>query len=47
MIRTQFSLRIAYALSVHKSQRQEFDKVLYDLIDPAFSHGHTYVGSIE
>ena len=45
MVRTQFPLRLAYALSVNKSQGQEFDKVLYDIVDPAFSHGHTYVAS--
>ena len=45
IVRTQFPLRLAYALSVNKSQGQEFDKVLYDITEPAFSHGHTYVAS--
>ena len=48
MIRTQFPLRLACTLGVNKTQGQEFksqgrefNKALYDLIDPSFSHRHT------
>jgi ATP-dependent DNA helicase PIF1 len=44
MLRTQFPLRLAYCMSLNKSQGQEFSKVLMDITEPSFSHGHTYVG---
>ena len=43
MLRTQFPLRLAYAMTMNRSQGQEFQKVLVDLSIPAFSHGHLYV----
>ena len=43
MLRTQFPLRLAYAMTMNRSQGQEFKKVLVDLSKPAFSHGHLYV----
>jgi ATP-dependent DNA helicase PIF1 len=43
MTRTQFPLRLAYCMSVNKSQGQSLAQCLLDLTDPSFSHGHTYV----
>jgi hypothetical protein len=43
MIRTQYPLRLSYAITVNKAQGQEYEKVLYDIRENAFSHGHTYV----
>ena len=44
MIRNQLPLSLAYAITINKSQGQEFQKVLLDLTTPCFSHGHLYVG---
>ena len=41
--RTQFPLRLAYAMTINKSQSQTLGKVLLDATEPSFSHGHTYV----
>lgn len=41
--RTQFPVRLAYAMTYNKSQSQTLQKVLVDSIDPPFSHGHLYV----
>jgi len=41
--RTQFPLRLAYCMSVNKSQGQENEAVLLDLRNQLFSHGHLYV----
>ena len=43
MIRTQFPLRLSYAITVNKAQGQEYDRTLYDVRGEAFSHGHAYV----
>ena len=43
MIRKQFPLRLSYAITVNKSQGQEYERVLYDVREDAFAHGHTYV----
>ncbi|MBN1923477.1 MAG: AAA family ATPase [Nanoarchaeota archaeon] len=40
---TQFPLKLAWALTIHKSQGQTFDKVFIDLRSGAFAHGQTYV----
>lgn len=40
---TQYPLRLAWAVTVHKSQGMTFDKVVIDLGQGAFSHGQTYV----
>jgi len=42
--RTQFPLRLAYCMTLNKSQGQELDRTLLDLRNPPFSHGHLYVG---
>jgi ATP-dependent exoDNAse (exonuclease V) alpha subunit len=43
MTRTQFPLRLAYSLTINKSQGQQFQKIMVDIRKPAFSHGHLYV----
>ena len=40
---TQYPLRLAWAVTIHKSQGMTFDKVVIDLGHGAFSHGQTYV----
>jgi ATP-dependent exoDNAse (exonuclease V) alpha subunit len=39
----QYPLRLAWAVTIHKSQGQTFDKVIVDLGYGAFSHGQVYV----
>ena len=43
--RTQFLLRLAYAISINKSQGQEYEKVVFDICNQPFQHGHAYVGT--
>lgn len=43
MCRTQFPLRLAYCITINKSQGQEYDNVLIDLRNQPFAHGHLYV----
>lgn len=40
---TQFPLRLAWAITIHKSQGQTFEKIIIDLDRGAFEHGQTYV----
>jgi ATP-dependent DNA helicase PIF1 len=40
---TQYPLRLAWAITVHKSQGQSLDKVIFDIERGAFAHGQTYV----
>ena len=40
---TQYPIKLAWAVTIHKSQGQTFDKLLIDLGRGAFSHGQTYV----
>jgi ATP-dependent DNA helicase PIF1 len=40
---TQFPLRLAWALTIHKSQGQTYGAVSIDMGDGAFAHGQTYV----
>lgn len=40
---TQYPLRLAWAITIHKSQGKQFDKVILDLGWGAFAHGQLYV----
>ena len=41
--RTQFPVRLCFAMTVNKSQGQSLEQVGVDLRTPAFSHGQLYV----
>ena len=43
LLRTQFPLRLAYCMTINKSQGQELQHCCLDLRSPPFSHGHLYV----
>jgi hypothetical protein len=43
MIRKQFPLQLAYAMTYNKSQGQELKRCLVDIRSPPFVHGHLYV----
>ena len=43
LIRTQFPLRLAYAMTKNKSQGQSIPFTLNDIRHNPFSHGHLYV----
>ena len=45
MMRTQFPLRLAYAMSYNKSQSQTLFRTLVDCTEMPFTHGHLYVAS--
>lgn len=40
---TQYPLKLAWAITIHKSQGKTFDKIVIDMGGGAFSHGQTYV----
>ncbi len=40
---TQFPLRLAWAMTIHKAQGQTYGQVVIDLGNGAFTHGQTYV----
>jgi GTPase SAR1 family protein len=40
---TQYPLKLAWAITIHKSQGKTFEKVIIDLGNGAFAHGQTYV----
>lgn len=40
---TQYPLRLAWAVTIHKSQGLTFDRIHVELDRPAFSHGQIYV----
>ncbi len=39
----QYPIKLAWAITIHKSQGQTFDKVMIDLGHGAFTHGQLYV----
>ncbi|MEM6770245.1 MAG: helicase C-terminal domain-containing protein, partial [Bacteroidota bacterium] len=39
----QIPVRMAWAVTIHKSQGKTFDKIIIDLGRGAFEHGQTYV----
>ena len=39
----QYPIKLAWAITIHKSQGQTFDQVVIDLGNGAFAHGQTYV----
>ena len=39
----QYPLKLAWAVTIHKSQGQTFDKVVLDIGSGTFSHGQLYV----
>jgi len=43
LTRTQFPLRRAFAMTIHKSQGQTIERVAFDIQEPLFAHGQTYV----
>lgn len=40
---TQYPLKLAWAITIHKSQGKTFDKVIIDMGFGTFAHGQTYV----
>lgn len=40
---TQFPMRLAWAITIHKSQGKTYESVAVDMSDGAFAHGQTYV----
>jgi len=41
--RRQFPVKLAFAMTINKSQGQTFDKIAIDLRKDVFSHGQLYV----
>jgi ATP-dependent exoDNAse (exonuclease V) alpha subunit len=39
----QYPIKLAWAITIHKSQGKTFDRVIIDLGNGAFTHGQTYV----
>jgi len=45
VMRTQFPLRLAYSVTYNKCQGMTLHKVLVDIVDPPFAHGHLFVAT--
>ena len=45
ILRTQFPIRLAYSITINKSQSQTLKTVLIDLQEDCFSHGQLYVAA--
>jgi hypothetical protein len=45
LMRMQFPLRLAYSMTYNKSQSQTLSKVLLDVTEEPFMHGHLYVAA--
>jgi ATP-dependent exoDNAse (exonuclease V) alpha subunit len=43
MTRIQFPLRLAYAITINRSQGQSIDYILLDVCKDVFTHGQAYV----
>jgi hypothetical protein len=43
ILRMQYPLQLAYAMTFNKSQSQTLAKVLLDITNPPFTHGQLYV----
>jgi ATP-dependent exoDNAse (exonuclease V) alpha subunit len=43
LLRKQFPLRVAYAVTINRAQGQELDRALVDIRDNVFTHGQCYV----
>jgi hypothetical protein len=43
ILRMQYPLRLAYAMTFNKSQSQTLAKVLLDITNPPFTHGQLYI----
>ena len=43
--RIQFPVKLAFAMTIHKSQGQTLDKAAVWLQDPCFGHGQLYVAA--
>ncbi len=41
---TQYPVRLAWAVTIHKSQGKTFDRVVIDIGQGSFAHGQVYVG---
>jgi hypothetical protein len=39
----KYFTRLAYAMSINKSQGQQYNDILFDTTHPPFTHGHLYV----
>lgn len=39
----QYPIKLAWAITIHKSQGKTFERVIIDLGNGAFAHGQTYV----
>jgi len=39
----QYPIKLAWAMTIHKSQGKTFDKIVVDVGNGAFAHGQTYV----